>query len=324
MTGTHLRRWLCLGMAASVLAALVAAPSSGIAREAPAGARAWLGSWTTNFGALLFYDLSYTDVTWDHTGAEVSTCVEYRHCEYHWLLRGMWRWPGHGWVPLKGTPTGTDDGTLEPCWLGPFSLEVPGSRGNACYSMLLYRFGDAERGGFWKACFLPENCTDHHHLHGAKHGPAWVSGFRFTQRGRPDGHTTIRTQTGGAGSVIWDEGPVANRHGGTRGHAAPGSGLFAIDEISGAQNLHITVELREGRRVFEGLHREQLVLAGLITSSDDPHCRPGKLAGLWLTDGQRGLPDRIRLSISGCREEQWTSTDRARVSVHIDRAHKVG
>ena len=168
---------------------------------------------------LIFYDLSYTDAGWDSSGKESSTCA-LNDCRYHWLLRGMWSWPEkprqRKWVTIKGTPTGKGYDTVEPCWIGPFSLEVPSDTGDACYPMLLYRAGEKERGGFWKACFLQELCTDHHHLSGHKTGPVWKAGFSFTQRGIPDAQRVIRTQTGGAGIILFDEAPVANRKGPAR------------------------------------------------------------------------------------------------------------
>ena len=311
-------------MVAGAVAALLAADAG--ARKPPAGAAAWLGAWNGNFGQLYFYDLEYSDVTWDSSGAEMSTCDVYGKCRRGWLLRGMWHWPKHKWVTVKGYPTGTGDATLEPCWIGPFSLEVPGSKGDACYSMLLYRHGtDEERGGFWKACFLPENCTDHHHLHARRTGPAFSAGFRFTQRGFPDGHSAIRTQTGGAGTLVWDTYPFAAENDGTRGLAAPGSAVFNLDEIPGGTNLQLHATLLEGSFGSNGAHRRRrLFLNGHLTSSNDPHCKAGQLVGITLTQGSGGVPDQIKLRIPGCREETWTSSDSQRVAVHITAPHKSG
>ncbi len=191
--------------------------------------------------------------------------------------------------------------------------------------MLLYRVGEAERGGFWKACFLPEICTDHHHLHGAKTGSVWTAGFRFLQRGRPDGHTTIRTQTGGAGTLIFDVSPIAQRKNGTRGRAVPTSAAFHIDEIPGGENLSFDVGLREGSFFSFGRDRQTLALTGLVTTSNDPHCKPeAAYANFILSESYRGGPDQIKVSISGCRNEQWTSTDHTKVSVHLERPRRVG
>ncbi|MGZ4665625.1 MAG: hypothetical protein ACXV5Q_11435, partial [Frankiaceae bacterium] len=87
-------RWGALGALGAVAACLVMAGSPGAvaAPTSAAGARAWLGHWETNFGTLIFYDLSYTDVGWDDSGKEFSTCA-LNDCHYHWLLRGMWSWP---------------------------------------------------------------------------------------------------------------------------------------------------------------------------------------------------------------------------------------
>lgn len=315
---------VALAVASSAGTALRARAGAAGASQPPAGARAWLGHWKTNFGDVIFYDLSWTDNTMDNSGTESSTCA-LGHCEYHWFLRGMWAWPKHGWVTIKGTPTGSDYATVEPCWLGPLSLDVPGASGKACYAMLLYRYGSEERGGFWKACFLQELCTDHHYLHGAKSGPVWTAGFRFFQRGLPDGHTTIRTQTAGAGTLIFDTAPVAQRKNGTRGRANPGSGVFNLDEIPGAENLSLNVGLREGSFFSFGLQRQTLALTGLVTSSNDPHCKPeAAYANFILSEGHGGGPDQIKLSIAGCRNEQWTSTDHTKVDVHLEHPRRVG
>src|SRR5690242_16031426 len=127
MTHTPLRR-LCA--AALLVMAAGTATAHAASRTAPAGMRGWLGAWETNFGQLWFYEVTYSDLTWDNTGAEVSTCRVYRECRYGWLLRGLWRWPGHGWVPLKAKRPAygkVDYHTIEPCWLGPLSADLPGA-----------------------------------------------------------------------------------------------------------------------------------------------------------------------------------------------------
>jgi hypothetical protein len=313
-----------LTTASSAGTALPARAVAARAPKPPAGAQAWLGHWKTNFGDVIFYDLSWTDNIMDNTGAESSTCAS-GQCYYHWFLRGMWAWPKHGWVTLKGTPTGKGYATVEPCWLGPYSLEVSHATGKACFPMLLYRYGSEERGGFWKACFLQENCTDHHHLHGSMTGPVWKAGFRFLQRGRPDGHTTIQTQTGGAGTLIFNTSPIAQARNGTRGRAVPGSAAFHLDEIPGAENLSLNVGLKEGVFFRCGLQRQTLALTGLVSSSNDSHCKPeAAYANFILSEGHGGGPDQIKLSINGCRNEQWTSADPTRVSVHLEHPRKIG
>ena len=83
------------------------------------------------------------------------------------------------------------------------------------------------------------------------------------------------------------------------------------------------MQLREGNFVTYGERRRTtLIMAGIVTSSNDPNCRPGGLAGVTLTEGHGGVPDQIKLS--GCWTEQWTSTDRQRVNVHLERPHQVG
>ncbi len=84
------------------------------AAQPPAGVRAWLGQWKTNFGTVIFYSATWTDNIMDNSGTESSTCA-LGQCHYHWFLRGMWAWPEHGWVTLKGTPTGRGYDTVEPC-----------------------------------------------------------------------------------------------------------------------------------------------------------------------------------------------------------------
>lgn len=319
MAGKRLR-WTVVAAVAAALALAGSTTASG-APARPAGASAWLGEWETNFGKLIFYDLSYTDVGWDNQGREYSSCAQ-GACRYHWLLRGIWNWPtGKTWVTIKGTPVGKDYDTLEPCWLGPFSVDLPNAPGDACYAMLLFRNGDKEQGGFWKACFLPELCTDHHHLSGQRTGPVWRAGFRFTQSGIPDGHRVIRTQTGGAGTILFGSYPVPNPKGrGTRGRTTPSSQVFHIDEIPGASNLKLSFQLKEGRYLTLGRKRT-LTMAGIVTQSDGPTCHPGSLIGVVITDGQRGGASQIKLA--GCRNEQWTSADSSRVSVHVDLPQRV-
>lgn len=311
-----LSRAAALAVALAAVLALCSAP--GLAREAPAGARAWLGEWHTNFGTLFFYSLEYSDVSWDDSGAEVSACQAYHQCARHWFLRGLWDWPGHSTVVVKGTPAGHDFDTLEPCWLGPASLDIPGATtGNACYAMLLYRVRNEERGGFWKECFLPEICTDHHHLHGTKTGPVYSAAFSFLQRGRPDGHAVISTQTGGAGRIIFSKPPEA----GGAGMMAPGSTLFHVDDLGAAPEPQFTVALLGGRLDTASHGRTELRFRGAVIKSSDPRCPAGADVILSLRGGAAGDPVRIDLrggAYSRCMvAESWTSTDPRRVSVHI-------
>jgi hypothetical protein len=72
-------------------------------------------------------------------------------------------------------------------------------------------------------------------------------------------------------------------------------------------------------------HHGWVQVKGTPTGNDDATLEPCWLGPYSLEiPGARAIPDQIKLSISGCREEQWTSTDRSRVNVHIDRARKVG
>jgi hypothetical protein len=315
------------GAVVACVVSLAALPTVSVARQAPAADRAWLGDWKTNFGELWFYSLGYTDITWDGSGKEYSSCLQLRECHYHWLLRGLWHWPLHGWVPVKGTPDGKEPGTMEPCWEGPLSATLPGLRGNGCFVMLLYRYRDKEQGGFWKACFLPENCTDHHYLHGtrvAEHGGdggLWKVGFSFTQKGRPDAHHVISTQTGGAGTVIFSQDPST----GARGEAAEGSLVFHIDNLGAAPEPSFTVTLERGSAHVDRSARETVMeLGGFVSSSNDGRCRVGALIRITIYQRHNpSHPNRVRLQAANGFErcqvnETWTSTDRRRVSVHID------
>ena len=137
-------------LAASALM-LTTAPGGSSAPTAPSEVRGWLGNWKTNFGELWVYSVAHSDVNWYDNGQEYSTCQALKQCEYGWLLRGYWHWPGHDWVNVKGYVTGKDGDTVGPCWEGPASLEVPGTQGNYCFAMLLFRYGESkEQGGFWK------------------------------------------------------------------------------------------------------------------------------------------------------------------------------
>jgi hypothetical protein len=91
--------------------------------------------------------------------------------------------------------------------------------------------------------------------------------------------------------------------------------VFHIDEIPGGPNLNLSYQLKEGRYLIFG-RKPTLAMAGIVTSSDDSHCRPGRLIGVTITDGQRGGASQIKLS--GCRAEQWTSADPNRVRVHLE------
>jgi hypothetical protein len=319
---------------------LVTAPGGGAKPTAPAGVREWLGDWKTNFGEIWFSSLTYTDTVWNRSsGAEVSSCQAYRDCQYGWVLRGLWHWPGHDWVPLKAkfAPNAQpkDYNSMEPCWLGPYSLEVPGNSGNACYAMLLFKYGEEERGGFWKACFLEENCKDHHYLHGQKvaehngESGLWKVGFSFLQRGKPDGHNVITTQTGGAGTMIFPENPSGVGH----GQATEGSLVFHVDNLGAAPEPQYTITLLRGKVTYERDRGELLQtilrMTGIVSSSNDGRCHVGAQVRVELDERHRaGHPSVIALEGSQfppfCAvNETWTSTDKSRVSVHVSRPQSV-
>lgn len=274
----------------------------------------WLGTWDTNFGKLFFADTyrAKSDVP-DANGDP----------QYYWSGSGSWTMPDGKTVSFKGAFDARDHLT----WQGCYTTYVKG-RGSVCYPMLLYGSESGHRitHGYWKPCFIPESCKDHHPWTGTRNGREWRMGFRFTQRGFPDGEHTIRTQTGGAGTIVWPSSPVgAGRrpHGSTkdRGMAVHGSALFSIDEID-TGNLTITLEVKRGYlNTYATPHEQsaQMTLEGNVTSSNDPKCNRGNAGTIVLYDRPPGKPDRIFLNIGGCRLESWTSTDPNRVRVVLER-----
>jgi hypothetical protein len=98
--------------------------------------------------------------------------------------------------------------------------------------------------------------------------------------------------------------------------------VFHIDEIPGGPNLNLSFQLREGRYLIFG-RKPSLAMAGIVTSSDDAHCRPGALIGVTITDRQRGGAA-SQIKLSGCRAEQWTSADPNRVHVHLQLPQQIG
>ena len=113
-------------------------------------------------------------------------------------------------------------------------------KNSLCGSMQIYRTRSRITGGFWNDCRLV--CRNHHPFKGTQTEDAYLVGFRFTQRGRPDGHTTIRTQTGGAGSGVFI-GPNPDERPFSSGRATHGTKVFTIDEIPGAVDLRLGVRM---------------------------------------------------------------------------------
>lgn len=154
---------------------------------------------------------------------------------------------------------------------------------------------------------------------GANHQPpgGWKVGFRFTQHGYPDGKHGIRTQTGGAGSLVFEE------QWDGKGKPTHGSRVFHVDEIPGAQDLQVDLDLVFGVWVHRGSGRRlTLGFHARIASSDDQHCKKGEPALLVITEGFGGVADQIWLR-TNCGTDTWTSTNPQRVNVHIERPHEI-
>jgi hypothetical protein len=182
----------------------------------------------------------------------------------------------------------------------------------SCGKILIYRSGNRITGGYWKEC--RNYCTSHHPWSGAKTAPRWTLGYRFTQRGLPDGHRVIRTQTGGAGSFVLS-GPVDSG-----GIGVEGGRMFHIDEVIGAP-MKMTVILGGGSWSRRG-RRMVMDVTGQVDQSDDPRIRRGSWVRVRLLDGRGAGPDQIRIFFTTGfvdlpHEEEWTSTDPQRVNVVI-------
>jgi hypothetical protein len=350
VTGKRIRR-LLVGLVATSTLALAAAPGAGLASGAPEWASGWLGLWHTNFGELWFTSVTYSDAMINDDGTETSSCANHGPCTFHWLLRGIWRWPGSKghvnlktgkvdtppfparWVTIKGFPTADKNGasSIEPCWEGPRAVFYgKGYAGDQCNFMLLYRSGNKEKGGGWKTCPLEgsgPNCGDHHYLSGKRvfagtggEGHLWEAGFRFLQTGIPDGGSLVSTQTGGAGTLIFTHQPGGR----STGQAAEGSGVFHIENFGQDTQIHLTISLENGRLdVREG--ETVLQFQGAVTDSEDDRCPVGSHVNFGLQHRHNpGNADRIILKGNPFAQpscdlnEIWTSTDRRRVSITID------
>ena len=161
-------------------------------------------------------------------------------------------------------------------------------------------------------------------------GGLWKAGFRFTQRGIPDEHRVISTQTGGAGAILFPDDPD---HGG-HGEATQGSAVFHIDDLGAAPEPHYTITLAKRRVTYErdrgSLLQTVLKMRGTVTSSTDDRCDVG--AGVTVTLEERHNPSHPSLvELYGTKtppvclvNEAWTSTDKRRVSVHVSLPQRVG
>ena len=98
----------------------------------------------------------------------------------------------------------------------------------------------------------------------------WKVGFSFRQRGIPDGHTVISTQTGGAGSVIFTNHPSRA----DRGEATDGSAVFHIDDLGAAPEPQFTIGLVRGNYSY-GPDETTLRLVGVVTHTNDDRCQAG-------------------------------------------------
>lgn len=286
-----------------LIAGALAADALGRTPPRSSNVHRWLGLWETNYGKLRFFDT--------YRAASLSPDAQGR-TQYYWALDGTW----------TGAFKGTRDVHLA---IDPRDVESAGGCGytpaaekdSLCGSMQLYRKRSRITSGFWNDCRLV--CANHHPVRGTQRDGAYLVGFRFTQRGLPDGHTTIRTQTGGAGTGVFigDVNPDEREY--TSGRASHNTQVIAIDEIPDA------VDLRLGMRMeFASLDRSsaspRLTLSGKIESSNDPHCPIGARVTVRLTEGARSAPDQVTLASAGCRKERWTSADPNRVSVRIANA----
>ena len=351
-------RWAVVGLVVVCGPVFGLVPAGGAQPSPPLSYQRWLGDWKTNFGELWFYSLSYEKVGFNDDGTDFSPCQRYRtpdECQKTWVLRGIWHWPGAKghvnpttgkvdgppfgaqWVVIKAAIDPKQPNSLEPCWVGPRAVFYgPGYAGDECNFMLLYRHGDQEQGGGWKTCPLEgsgPNCADHHYLHGQKvaqhtgQGGLWKVGFRFTQKGKPDGHQVISTQTGGAGSIMFPENPNKEHV----GFAADGSLVFHIDDLGAAPEPQFTITLQKGVYNFDGQRGQTtLFMSGEVTTSNTAQCGLGADVTITLVRRHnRSHPDALKLLGSGndtsCpTRETWTSTDKNRVNVKIEQPRRIG
>ena len=270
------------------------------ARRVPRAAASWIGTWQTNFGGFLFYSLAYV--------REPGTDYSY------WQLVGTW----HGQTVVGGLSASYDSFSGElGAPIDPTERLKEEEQGKVFPYVRLVRTGSRITDGFWKECGLYGGCAAHHPFSGRKQSGVWAVGFRFSQHGYPDGDHTLKTQTGGAGSVVFKTEPKSE---GLYGHATESTHVFHIDEIPGFSDLHITIDPSIGSW-FKDNRRLELRLAGTVSASDDPNCPQGTLVLVTLTDGQGQVPDQI--SFHGVRracdhpDESWTSLNKSRVNVHI-------
>lgn len=281
--------------------------------------RSWLGVWRTNFGRLEFSNPRLIHCEGDGCQFASGGTTE-------WKLSLRWSGAGSpdpgGSVDVEGQIDNRDYQSFQ----GFFGLTSGPSGQTEDVPVLIYRTGRRITGGYWKPCPLSATCTDHHPFRGMETAPAWVVGFRFTQKGPPEGQRVISTQTGGAGSLIYPSSPGPSSRADILGAT-----VFHVDDVPGAPALHYTVTADSGE--FIETHQGRvfnLDLSGPVTASNDPRCPAGPRSTLViLTREGGGLPNHISVRPtegSGCNRpvETWQSTDSSRVSVHIERPHRLG
>jgi hypothetical protein len=220
----------------------------------------------------------------------------------YWRAMGIWKHPNGHTEEFGG---GVNAASFSGCWT---------PKPNRCGNVQISRRGEKLTGGYWKDCEI--YCTPHHPWRGEKKEGAWKVGFRFTQRGHPDGHRVIRTQTGGAGAVSLRSEDV------DYGVATHNARAFHIDEIPDAADLRITLDLSFGSITrLKGGPRAMVHLEGEVKSSTDERCPKEAEVTLVLRDGAGEIPDKIVFDpAAGCRRatESWTSLNKQRVNVYID------
>lgn len=302
------RRSVIGALVLAVVAAGVLLPGRGDAL--PRGAQKWLGTWETNFGRIVVHRVYRK---------KSETPDANNRPQYYWAAEGSWTTDTGDSRTIVGAlleRNGFD--TMGGCW-------KPSPEPTSCARILMFRSDDRITGGYWKTC--RDYCKSHHPFKGTRTHGVWLLGWRLRQRGRPDGHKEIKTQTGGAGSL-----QSPDRHFNDRAEAVDGSRVFHIDEIAEGDNQRIDVRIDNGS-LYSSVSTLRLELQGRVTSSQNDRCPAGSGVIVVLVDERTGRPDRV--AFGGRKNdpeghpdclvaESWTSTDPQRVSVHIDNAHESG
>jgi hypothetical protein len=287
-------------------AAGLALPGSGGAL--PAGAQKWLGTWETNFGKVQIFRVYRKKSDYPDVNGKP---------QYYWAVEG-------GWTTKEGTSrtiaaalidrNGFD--TLEGCW-------KPSPEPTNCARILMFRKDDRITGGYWKNC--RDYCKSHHPFKGERKHGVWLLGWRFRQRGKPEGGAE-KTQSGGAGSLM-----SSNRRFDDNNEALDGSGVFHVD----AEQQRVDIRIDRGNLFTSSVSTVALEIEGVVTRSESAECPVGAEVQVILADERTGRPDRITfIGQSSAREDpgqpdcrikqRWISTDPDRVSIHIGVARESG